>query len=355
VGQSTRSGGGFSPAGRGSPRGSPLGRWPRFFQALHVLGWTTATAGAAWAALAIHYSGPQAIPRDSLAAGLLAANALAVLVARRRPLVWLLPPVFFAVVLVWWLSLPPRNDRNWQPEVAVLAWAEIDRDAVTVHNVRNNVYRTERDFTVRHEDRVFSLARLKTMDLFLSYWGAPLVAHTIASFGFDDGRFLAFSIEARKEQDEEYSAVAGFFRRYELVYVVADERDVIRLRTNYRDEDVYLYRLRAPAARARVVFLAFLDHVNRLHDQAEWYNALTQNCTTSMLGDAGPDATRSWRSWKLLANAHLDELAYDIGAIDRRLPFRELRERSRINDRARAADSDPGFSRLIRRGLAISG
>ena len=206
---------------------------------------------------------------------------------------------------------------------------------------------------MRYEDRRYSLAQLRTMDLFRSYWGAPPFAHTILSFGFDDGRFLAISVEARKEGGEEYSALAGFFKQYELIYVLADEGDVIRLRANYRGEEVYLYRIRSPATTARGIFLGYLDHLNRLRDRPEWYHALTQNCTTSILGDAGPYAIRSWRSWKLLANAHLDELADDIGAIDRSLPFRDLRARSRITDRARAAGADPAFSRLIRRGLPI--
>src|SRR5262249_34941286 len=160
------------------------------------------------------------------------------------------------------------------------------------------------------------------------------IAHTILSFGFDDGRYLAISIETRKEKGEEYSAVAGFFRRYELIYVVADERDVIRLRTNYRGEDVYLYRIRGTPATLRAVLLDYAGRIDGLQDRPEWYNALTQNCTTAIPRHHG---TRSWRNWRLLANGYLDELAYEIGAIDTAQPFAELRARSHVNERARSA------------------
>ena len=131
------------------------------------------------------------------------------------------------------------------------------------------------------------------MDLFLVVWGSPLIAHTIMSFGFDDGRYLAMSIETRKEKGEEYSAVGGFFKQYELIYVVADERDVVRLRTNYRGEEVYLYRLRESPEIARPMFLEYLRHVNRLRDRPEWYNALTHNCTTAIRGHVQPPGARS--------------------------------------------------------------
>jgi hypothetical protein len=308
-----------------------------------------------WASLALLHRapGPPALRRGIALGFLLAGGAVLGLVPRgwrRRVALGGLA----ALVLAWWLSIAPSNHRDWQPDVAILPWAEVDGDAVIVHNVRDNDYRTERDYTVRHEDRRFSLAGLRTMDLFLSYWGSPLIAHTIVSFGFDDGRYLAVSIETRKEKGEDYSAVAGFFKQYELIYVVADERDVVRLRTNYRGEDVYLYRLLTPPEVARPSFLEYLRHVNRLRDRPEWYNALTHNCTTAIRGHARPPGARSWRSWKLLANGYLDELAYEIGAVDRGLPFPELRARSRINEAARAAGDAPDFSRRIRQAAGTA-
>jgi hypothetical protein len=301
-----------------------------------------------WATLALHYGGPPSRVRDALALAYVLASAVLLWRGWRRWWARLAFLALFALVLAWWLSLAPRNDRDWQPDVAVLPWVEVAGDALTVHDVRDNAYRTETDYTVRYEDRAYSLARLRTVDLFLVYWGSPWIAHTILSFGFDDGRYLAVSIETRKEKGEEYSAVAGFFRRYELIYVVADERDVVRLRTNYRGEDVYLYRIRTTPRTARALLLDYVHRINGLRDRPEWYNALAHNCTTAIPRHSG---TRSWRNWRLLANGYLDELAYEIGAVDTRLPFAELRARSHVNDRARAAGDAPDFSRRIREGL----
>jgi hypothetical protein len=311
-----------------------------------------AGAFAGWASLALLHRAPGPVAvRAGIALALLAVGGAAFSLVRRRWRRRLALGGLAALVLGWWLSITPSNHRDWQPDVTVLPWAEVDGDAVTVHNVRDNDYRTERDYTVRHESRRYSLAALRTLDLFLSYWGSPLIAHTILSFGFADGRYLAISIETRKEKGEDYSAVAGFFKQYELIYVVADERDVVRLRTNYRGEDVYLYRLLTPPAVARPSFLEYLRHVNRLRDHPEWYNALTHNCTTAIRGHAQPPGARSWTGWKLLANGYLDELAYEIGAVDRAVPFPQLRARSRINDAARAAGDAPDFSRRIRQAL----
>jgi hypothetical protein len=133
--------------------------------------------------------------------------------------------------------------------------------------------------------------------------------------------------------------------------VVADERDVVRLRTNYRGEDVYVYRLDAPPEGARALLLGYLEQVNRLRQKPKWYNALTENCTTAIQRIARPLERRSWWSWKLFLNGYLDELAYDIGALDRSLPFATLKAKSHINERARAAGSDPRFSLRVRAGL----
>jgi len=257
----------------------------------------------------------------------------------------------FAGVLVWWLSIPASNERDWQPDVVELPSATFAGDLVTIHNIRNNDYRTETDYTVRYYDKTFDLSKLHTADLFIAYWGSPFIAHTIMSFGFEGGDHVAISIETRKTKDEEYSAIKGFFKQYELIYVVSDERDVVRLRTNYRGEDVYLYPLNAPVEVTRNVFLDYLTYINHLNEQPVWYNALTHNCTTAIRGHVVPYAVRSWRSWKILVNGHLDELLYDMGAVDQSLPFQDFKARSRINERARAADTASDFSRQIRDGL----
>ncbi|MDX2480817.1 MAG: DUF4105 domain-containing protein [Desulfuromusa sp.] len=163
---------------------------------------------------------------------------------KRKRLAWAsFLALFVVVIAAWWLLIPASNNRNWQPDVAILPWAEVRDNLVTVHNIRNVDYHTETDYSVRHYDRTFDLTKLKSVDLFLVYWGSPSIAHTMMSFGFEDESHLCFSIETRKEVGEEYSAVKGFFKQFELTYVVADERDIVRLRTNYRkNEDVYLSR-----------------------------------------------------------------------------------------------------------------
>lgn len=263
--------------------------------------------------------------------------------------------LFTAVFVWWWFAIPPSNTRNWQPDVQVLPWAEVNGNLVTVHNIRNCDYRTETDYTVHHYDRTFDLNQMKSVDFFLVYWGSPSIAHTMLSFGFKDGNYLCFSIETRKEVGEVYSAVKGFFKQFELTYVVADERDLVRLRTNFREsgkgEDVYLYRLNVPMDFARKVFLDYLREVNSLKDHPQWYRAITTNCTTSIrhhTAQFNPDARWDWR---IIVNGYIDEMLYEEGRLDRSLPFPELKKRSHINERARSVKDVADFSRLIRVGL----
>ena len=313
-----------------------------------VAGWTLLAGASLWAGLALWIDGPAA---QWLRILLVAGYALAVLAVvvtlrppRRAPAVVLL----FLFVVLWWTSIPASNDRDWLPDVARPPRAELDGDRLTIHNLRDFEYRSETDFTEHWETRTFDLSRLRGMDLFFSFWGPTAIAHTITSWDFDDDRHLAISIETRKEKGEEYSALRGFFRQYELIFVVADERDVVRLRTNFRGEDVYVYRLDVSPADARVLLLRYLEEINQLRERPQWYNALTENCTTAIQRLAWSGARRSWWSWKLLVNGYFDELGYDIGAIDRSLPFAVLKAKSHINERAKAADADPRFSVRIR-------
>jgi hypothetical protein len=256
-----------------------------------------------------------------------------------------------ALVIAWFLLTPASNDRPWQPDVMVLPWAEIEGDRVTIHNIRDCDYRSETDFTVRHYDRTVDLARLNSVDFMVVTWGSPSIAHTMMSFGFEDGAPVCISIETRKEVGEGYSAIKGFFRQFELTYVIADERDLVRLRTNFRGEQVYLYRLRADMGVVRRVFLDYLAQANRLRERAQWYNVVTANCTTMIRGHTKPYAPDSRFDWRMLINGRIDEMAYERGGLDRSLPFPELKARSLINDRARAAGDAADFSARIRVGL----
>ena len=263
--------------------------------------------------------------------------------------------VGFAAVLAWWLTQQPSNDRAWQQDVAQTPWAEINGDRVTIHNVRNFDYRAEFDYTARWEDRSYDLSQIRGADIFLTYWGSPWIAHPIVSFQFGEDQHIAFSIETRKEVGEDYSAFKGFFRQYELIYIVADERDVIRLRTNYRTgEEVYLYRTVATPEAARSIFLDYLRSANAMHEQPVWYNALTSNCTTNIrihTKVAAGDRFAPW-DWRLLLNGKSDEFAYEYHRFVGDLPFAALKKQAHINDAARAADQEPDFSARIRQDRA---
>jgi Domain of unknown function (DUF4105) len=310
-----------------------------------------------WGALALFYLAPGSeIVRTVLAwgfaaLGLVAVGALAVRRARWRAALGF--AVAFVLVLVVWGSATPSNDRDWRPEVAVLPYATIDGDRVTVHNIRNFDYRTETDFTPAYYDRTFDLRRLDRVDLVAVYWMGPAIAHIFLSFGFGD-EHLPISIEVRKTRTQQYSTVAGFFRQFELYYVVGDERDVIRLRTNYRKsppEDVYLFRVVGPAENGRRVFLDYLREINELRTRPRFYNTLTTNCTTMILAHAAVNPGHVPLSWKILLSGYAPEYVYDIGRLDRSVPFEELKRRGHVNATAQAADTAPDFSRRIRAGL----
>jgi hypothetical protein len=261
--------------------------------------------------------------------------------------------ICFCVVLVWWLSLRPSDSGNWRPDVARRAWADIAGERITMHNVRNCDYRSETEYENCWSDRTFNLSDLRGVDFFFVNWGIRWIGHPIVSFDFGDTQHLAFSIEARYKAGQTYSAVLGFFRQYELIFIAADERDVIRLRTNYRkDEEVYMYRTNVSAAIARKFFLTYVVYLNHLRDHPEWYNAVTKNCTTTLNGELSADVPNPnpW-TYKLLLNGTLDELLYERGRlVTDGLPFAELKEREHINPYARIAGQSPNFSGLIREG-----
>ena len=323
--------------------------------ALRVAGFLALGCGllplTGWAAAALYFDVRGAWLRTPLAvAYLLAILAVWIWVKSR----WLKPALTaggFVLVLGWWLTLRPSNDRDWQPDVSVLAYADVEGNRVTVHNIRNCDYRTETDFDVRHYDKTFDLDQIRTADLYMVYWGSPNMAHTMVSFGFAGGDHVCFSIETRKEKGEGYSAVKGLFRQFELIYIVADERDVVRLRTNYRQgEEAYLFRLNASPAQVRAFFLNYVEQLNRLRDQPRWYNAVRHNCTTSIRMQRAAADRAPW-DWRMLVNGYGDELLYERGMIPTNRPLTELKARAHINARARAADKAADFSRQIRQGV----
>lgn len=304
-----------------------------------------------WATMALYFDFPVA-SRRLVAASLYATLVLlALLVSRIHWGGLAVSVIAFAGILAWWLSLQPSNDRDWQPDVAQTAWAEVLGDQVAIHNFRNCEYRTETDYTPHWETKIVSLSQLRGLDVFITYWGSPWIAHPIVSFDFGEEGYVAMSIETRKEVGESYSAIRGFFRYYELIYTISDERDVVRLRTNYRKgEEVYLYHTRVTPDQARTIFLDYLNRANRMRNHPEWYNALTNNCTTNIASHvAQARAGESVRlDWRILLNGKGDEMMYERGDLDGNLPFAELKKNAHINPVARAADSDPDFSHRIR-------
>jgi hypothetical protein len=301
-----------------------------------------------WAIGALSYDFPFA---GKVVATVYALVVLAIAAAvRNRILAKGLVLLGFVIVLAWWFTLRPSNERSWQLDVAQAPWAEIDGDKVTLHSVRNCEYRTESDYTPRWESRTVDLSKLRGLDLAINYWGSAWMAHPIASFQFEDALPVCFSIETRKEVGESYSAIGGLYRQYELVYVCADERDVIRVRTNYRhDEDVYLYRTTAPPAAVRQRFLEYVEAMNSLREKPRWYNAATTNCTTSIRTQHAAVNRVPW-DWRMLFNGYGDEMLYERHGLAGDLPFAELKKRALIDEAAKAADTAPDFSARIRAG-----
>jgi hypothetical protein len=320
---------------------------------LRALGWAITAAVSLWSIPAILYSN---LPTWSRPVALLMfLGAVAAIVWRTPPgrkRRWALGGLF-ALLIGLWSLIPPSNDRDWQPDVAVLPTGEIRGNQVLVRNVRNFRYRSTWEYEARYEDRTYDLDRIRSLDFYVVYWSSPSICHTMLSFGFEGDQYLCLSVEARKEKTEAYSAIKGFFRQYELVYILADERDLVRLRTDHRNEQVYLYRLKTTPEEVREVFLDTIRRVNSLKVQPEWYNALTHNCTSNLRDRTAPYARKKAWSWKFLLNGYIDGLVYERGALDQSLPFEELRRRSLINDRAHAGagGDDPDFSRRIRQGL----
>jgi Domain of unknown function (DUF4105) len=305
----------------------------------------------AWATLAIYYSNlPWAGIRLALAAAFAAFTIWAIWFSRRRRMS-VMAIVLFLGVVAWWISISPSHDRNWRPEVAVMPRAVIDGDRVHLTGVRNFDYRTRNDFTVRYEERELQLSHLTALDFYISYFTEGPVGHTFVSFIFDNAPPLSISIETRPEVGEGFAPVASLFKQFELIYVIGDERDLVRVRTNYRGEPVYLYRLNTSAADARRLLLIYLGRINELADRPEFYNLLTNSCTINIVRYANAAGRRGRFDIRHLLNGLIDGYLYYSGRIDTTLPFDELRRRSLINEAAQTADGTADFSERIRASL----
>jgi len=306
-----------------------------------------------WAAAALYFDSPSPRLRAPAAVLYLVGVLAALRLLRSGRLGLKIAFAGFTIVVLWWLSLKPPNHRDWRPDDAETAYADIDGNQLAIHNLRNCDYRSEQDYTCHWEIRSYSLENLRGADIFITWWGSPWIAHPIVTFDFGDGGHVAISIEARYTVGQGYSAIRGFFRQYTLTYIASDERDVIRLRTNYRKgEEVYLFHTTAAPPLARKIFLEYLQRANSLHERPEWYNALTNNCTNNIAVSAAQARdVRTRLDWRILLNGKMDEMMDERGGlVTGGLSLPALKEQAHINAAARAADDNPDFSKLIREG-----
>jgi hypothetical protein len=321
--------------------------------AARVLGSIALALLAAWGALALWFQLPAfQLPALRVAVVVVwSAGALATLVLwwRRRDARMALPWLVALIALMaWWSTLRPTHDRVWADDVARMVTGDVRGSIVTLDQVRHFDWRSDTDYTQRWEKRQYDLNQVRSVDVAMSYWMGPAIAHTLVSFGFADGRYLTFSIEIRKERGESFDAIAGFFKRFETVLIAADERDILRVRTNVRDEDMYLYRLKIPPEAMRSLFLQYLDEGAQLKREPRFYNTLTANCTTIIFEMARRVDPGLPLDWRLLASGYLDRYLFDIGALAGAQDFDALRRNAHITARALGADKADDFSDRIR-------
>lgn len=311
---------------------------------------------AVWGALALWYRGPFGeVGKAALLGAWIGFGLVALTHAWRRPAQGLAAMALgFAGLLIWWGSITPRGDLTWAPELAVQftgAQDPADPDRVTLTGVRNFDWRSPDEFTQRWETREYDLGALTGADMMLTYWEGQAIAHAMVSFGFEDGRHLAFSGEVRREAKQEYSEIGGLFKEFELILLAGDERDIVRLRSNVEGEDVRLYRVAMSRELMRELFLAYVATANSLAARPAWYNTITANCTTIVFEMVRRIAPGLPLDWRLILSGYLPEYLYGIGALDMRRSLPDLEAMARIADRARAADRDADFSAAIRAGV----
>lgn len=259
--------------------------------------------------------------------------------------------LLLGLLLLWWTGIQPSHERKWADELAHITTGELERNRIRLDNVRNFEWRSTEDYDIRWESREYDLRRLRSVDMITSYWGLSSIAHVLVSFGFDDGEHVAFSVEIRREQHESFSEIGGFFKQFELSIIASDERDVVRVRSNVRNEDLWLYRINLSPTDARELFRSFVVQANQLAEHPRFYHTVTGNCTTIVFSMMKQIVEGLPLDYRLLLTGYLPAYVHDVGGMMPGLQLEELQRRGRITDKARAAGDDPAFSRLIRRGV----
>lgn len=262
----------------------------------------------------------------------------------------------FMGALSWYIGLDARQDRDWNPEVSRLLEYERQGNQVTLYNVRNFAWEADGKVHERWETRHFDLNQIIGINIITSYWMGPQIAHTLVSFDFANQEPLTFSIEIRKERNEEFSAIGGFFRQYELSLVASDEQDIIYTRSNIRHQQVYFFPIRMSASERKALFLEYLKTADELRAEPQWYNTLTSNCTTiifDMVQAINPYQLP--KDYRLLASGYLPEYLYDLYALDHQWSIQEWYQHAHINPRTEQISQNPEkiqqFSQLMRQGL----
>jgi Domain of unknown function (DUF4105) len=309
---------------------------------------------ATWGGFALWYQVPGGRPMKILAVALWTLLSVLLLLTLYRTRMLLVAAAFalaFGVLLLWWQRLMPSNNRVWTDDVAEMTSGSVEGSRVILRNVRNFDWRSTSDYTQRWETRSYDLDHLDSVDMILSYWTMQAIAHVLISFGFDDGSHVVFSVEIRPEKAESYSSIGGFFKEFELSILATDERDVIRVRTNVRAEDDYLYRIRMPRADMRSLFLAYVGQANSLVRTPRFYNTVTVNCTTLIYHMMKRIDRNLPLDYRLLLSGYLPGYVYKVGGLDMRYTLGQLRSFGRITERARSADRSSTFSADIRRGV----
>ena len=334
---------------------------PRHSLALDLIRWAVKTIAViaiilatVWGALALYYRLPApALTRD-LAAVVLTLLGIAAIIS----IVWrmhLVPILVFVLafgaLLIWWSTIKPPSEGDWARDVSRQVTGTVEGDTLTLTNVRNFSWNPDGSFEERWETRTYDLTKLRTLDLLMSYWAGPEMAHMILSFGFEGNNYLAWSIEVRRSAGGKFSPLADLFKTNPLVIIAADERDVVRVRSNVRGEDVQMYRMKVDPENARRLFLQYVVDANELAEQPMFYNSLTTNCTTTAAKMMHAVGAKFPFDWRLIVNGYLPEFAYQRKVLDMHLPFEQLKEAAHIDANARKAGAAADFSQAIRDGV----